>query len=118
MKGLTDPFRSIHPCPIEHKSSKTSSLRNPLLHALLTCIPVSPFPSALTDELRVLTEISRNRPPLTPLESALTDFVSVTCLESALTKTPGAPSPPALSCPRQKNSGPINQYETSRQRTT
>jgi len=76
-----------------------------------TSSPLSPSESALVDVLRVLTEISRNCPSASPLESALTRIHSVTPLESALTKKLGGrgldvePAPRAaanrarLSCP-------------------
>ena len=51
--------------------------------------PLSPLESALTDELRVLAEISRNHSHVNPLESALTDTSFVSPLQSALTKNRG-----------------------------
>src|SRR5438552_8927787 len=45
---------------------------------------ISPVESALPDTLRVLTAISRNRLPATPLQSALTQLAFVTPPESAL----------------------------------
>src|SRR5438270_986089 len=48
--------------------------------------PLSLVESALPDTLRVLTAISRNRPPATPLQSALSEFPFVTPPESALPK--------------------------------
>ena len=72
------------------------------LFNLPACAAVSPLESALTDELRVgfqglylqtltqqTTGFGRTTPPATPLDSALTDTLSVTPLESALTKKPG-----------------------------
>jgi hypothetical protein len=50
---------------------------------------LSPLDATLVDELRVLTEIGRNCPPATPIESILTDFASVTPLSATLTKTMG-----------------------------
>src|SRR5438477_7257090 len=47
---------------------------------------ISLVESALPDTLRVLTAISRNRPPATPLQSALTELPFVTPPESALPK--------------------------------
>ena len=51
--------------------------------------PLSPAESALTDELRVLTEVGRTSLSATPLESVLTARRFVTPLESALTKKRG-----------------------------
>ena len=48
--------------------------------------PLSLVESALTDELRVSPGFGRTTPLATPLDSALTDTLSVTPLESALTK--------------------------------
>src|SRR5438270_7896100 len=48
--------------------------------------PLSLVESALPDTLRVLTAINRNRPPATPLQSALTELAFVTPPESALPK--------------------------------
>jgi hypothetical protein len=55
--------------------------------------PLSSLKSTLVDDLRVLTEISRNWPPATPLESTLTRLPSITPLESALTKNQGGGRP-------------------------
>src|ERR1700676_294960 len=51
-----------------------------------TFSPLTPVESALTADHRVLTEISRDCPSVSPLESALTRNRAVTSLESALTK--------------------------------
>ena len=50
---------------------------------------LSPLQSALTDELRVLSEVGRKAALASRLESALTDTPPVTPLESALTKKRG-----------------------------
>src|SRR5579883_1971555 len=50
---------------------------------------LSPLESALPRILRVLAEMGRNRPRLSPLESALARTLSVSPLESALTKMLG-----------------------------
>jgi hypothetical protein len=50
---------------------------------------LSPSESTLTDQHRVSPCFGRNRPPATPLQSALTTSVCVNSLESALTKNRG-----------------------------
>ena len=50
---------------------------------------LNPLESALPDALRVLTEITRNRSPVTPLQSGLPVFSSTTPLESALPQKRG-----------------------------
>jgi hypothetical protein len=52
-------------------------------------LPVTPLDATLAADLRVLTEISRNSPPATPLDATLTDFAPVTPLSATLTKTRG-----------------------------
>jgi len=77
--------RSLQKRRVWRQERSLSSLT--LNHSTFT--PITPLESALTDDLRVLAEISRNRPRATPLESALTRFSFITSLESALTKKPG-----------------------------
>ena len=50
---------------------------------------VSSLESALTDELRLSSGFRRTDPPATPLESALTETLSASPLESALAKKQG-----------------------------
>ena len=50
--------------------------------------------ATLASHFRVLAEVNRNRPPITPLESTIGEALSVTPLECALTKKRGGGLPP------------------------
>jgi hypothetical protein len=78
------PSFSSHFRPAFNFRLPSPSLSGSTFNSLL-----NPAESALTDEFRVLAEISRNPAPATPLDSALTDILFVSPLESALTKNPG-----------------------------
>src|SRR5437660_903528 len=71
--------------------------------------------SALPDTLRVLTAISRNRPPATPLQSALTELPFVTPPESALPKKRGGEvcSQPRALLQSRFQQGQLNQLHRS-----
>jgi hypothetical protein len=97
------PYDSI-PCTLYTKTPGCHPERffnRPILNSA-TSSPVSPFDATLAAGLRVgfqglylqtlsrkMTEISRNRPSATPLESTLTRSASVNPLGATLTKTRG-----------------------------
>jgi len=57
--------------------------------SILLSLAVTPLGATLTADLRVLTEISRNQRPASPLDATLIDFAPVTPLSATLTRTRG-----------------------------
>jgi len=68
-----------------------------ILNSLPRC-PASPLEATLTDDPRVLAEISRNRPPTSPFDATLTGTSAVTPLDATLTKNQGVGGVMLTSC--------------------
>jgi hypothetical protein len=84
--------------------SSISFLQLSTLHSSISSLTTL-LESTLVDDLRVLTEINRNHPSASSLESTLTRFRAVSSLESALTKKTGEGDTLASSAAHSRISG-------------
>ena len=95
--GLARSLRSaqpLPPAPLCHPTDSPSLVASlPRSHRALRPRDANLFRIRSYSRLRLLAEISRNRPPVSPVESATTDRPPLTPLESALTKKGGGAPP-------------------------